>query len=85
MRRLFSALLLLPILPLSPALRAQERKLDTASPTDYQLEMEAKITLRDGADGRVAHIRLLQEPGHPSTLTIPLGDPAAPCKASATW
>jgi uncharacterized protein len=35
-----------------------------------------------GADARVAHIRLLQDPQHPSTLTVPLGDVKTACKAS---
>jgi hypothetical protein len=38
-----------------------------------------------GADARVAHITLLQTKDHPSTLTLPLGDTAATCKASADW
>jgi len=37
-----------------------------------------------GQDARVAHIRLLQTTEHPSTLTLPLGDVHAGCKASAS-
>jgi uncharacterized protein len=37
-----------------------------------------------GQDARVAHIRLLQTTEHPSTLTLPLGDVHATCKASAS-
>ena len=40
---------------------------------------------QSGADARVAHIQLLQTPEHPSTLTVPLGDPATTCRASADW
>jgi putative CocE/NonD family hydrolase len=40
---------------------------------------------QSGADARVAHVRLLQSAEHPSTLTIPLGDVAAACKATAEW
>jgi uncharacterized protein len=43
------------------------------------------VAEQSGADARVAHIKLLQSPDHPSTLTLPLGDPAATCSASATW
>ena len=38
-----------------------------------------------GADARVGHIQLLQDAQHPSVLTVPLGDPKAPCRNSATW
>ena len=43
------------------------------------------VAEQSGADARVAHITLLQTKDHPSTLTLPLGDPSAPCKASADW
>ena len=43
------------------------------------------VAEQSGADARLAHITLLQSKDHPSTLTLPLGDPAAPCKASADW
>jgi putative CocE/NonD family hydrolase len=43
------------------------------------------VAEQSGADARVAHIKLLQSPDRPSTLTLPLGDPAATCTASATW
>ena len=37
------------------------------------------------ADAHREEIRLVQTSDHPSTLTLPLGDAAAPCKASASW
>jgi hypothetical protein len=37
------------------------------------------------ADAHRETIRLVQTPDHPSTLTLPLGDTAGACKASATW
>ena len=40
---------------------------------------------QSGADARIAHITLIQSKDHPSTLTLPLGDTSAPCKASADW
>ncbi len=43
------------------------------------------VAEQSGADAHIAHIQLLQTPEHPSTLTLPLGDPNAPCKASADW
>jgi len=43
------------------------------------------VAEQSGADARIAHIKLLQTPDHPSTLSIPIGNPSAPCKASATW
>jgi uncharacterized protein len=43
------------------------------------------VAEQTGADAKVGHIKLLQTPEHPSTLTLPLGDPAAACKASADW
>ena len=43
------------------------------------------VAEQSGADARVAHVQLLQSVEHPSTLTLPLGDPAAACKASAEW
>jgi uncharacterized protein len=41
------------------------------------------VAEQTGTDARIAHIRLLQTPEYPSTLTIPLGDMKAECKASA--
>jgi uncharacterized protein len=43
------------------------------------------VAEQSGADAHIAHIKLLQGPDHPSTLTLPLGDPSATCKASADW
>lgn len=43
------------------------------------------VAEQSGADARIAHITLLQTKDHPSTLTLPLGDISAPCKASADW
>jgi uncharacterized protein len=43
------------------------------------------VAEQSGADAHVAHIKLLQDKAHPSTLTIPLGNPASTCKASADW
>lgn len=43
------------------------------------------VAEQSGADAHVAHIQLLQTPDHPSTLTLPIGDPSATCKASADW
>jgi len=43
------------------------------------------VAEQSGADAHVAHVQLLQSIEHPSTLTIPMGDPAAACKASAEW
>jgi putative CocE/NonD family hydrolase len=43
------------------------------------------VAEQTGADARVAHIRMLQDAEHPSTLTIPLGDAKDACKASAEW
>jgi len=43
------------------------------------------VAEQSGADAHAAHITLLQTKEHPSTLTIPLGDPSATCKASADW
>ena len=43
------------------------------------------VAEQSGADARVAHVQLLQSVEHPSTLTLPLGDPAAACKAAADW
>jgi putative CocE/NonD family hydrolase len=43
------------------------------------------VAEQTGADARVAHITLLQTKDHPSTLTLPLGDTSASCKASADW
>jgi putative CocE/NonD family hydrolase len=43
------------------------------------------VAEQTGADAHIAHITLLQSKDHPSTLTLPLGDPSAPCKASADW
>jgi putative CocE/NonD family hydrolase len=43
------------------------------------------VAEQSGADARIAHITLVQTKDHPSTLTIPTGDPAAACKASADW
>ncbi len=40
---------------------------------------------QSGADARVAHIRLVQDARHPSTLAVPVGDSSLPCKASADW
>lgn len=40
---------------------------------------------QSGPDARVAHIRLVQDTGHPSTLVVPVGDSSLPCKASADW
>jgi predicted acyl esterase len=37
------------------------------------------------ADAHRETIQLVQTPDHPSTLMLPLGDPAAPCRASADW
>jgi putative CocE/NonD family hydrolase len=43
------------------------------------------VAEQTAADAHVAHIKLLQTTDHPSTLTLPLGDAAATCKASADW
>ena len=43
------------------------------------------VAEQTGADARVAHITLLQSKEYPSTLTLPLGDVGAACKASAEW
>jgi putative CocE/NonD family hydrolase len=43
------------------------------------------VAEQSGADARVAHVKLLQGKEQSSTLTNPLGDPAASCKASADW
>ena len=43
------------------------------------------VAEQTGADAHVAHIQLLQTPEHPSTLTLPLSDVNAECKASAEW
>jgi len=43
------------------------------------------VAEQTGADAQVGHITLLQSADHPSTLTLPLGDPTAACKASADW
>jgi putative CocE/NonD family hydrolase len=43
------------------------------------------VAEQTGADARIAHITLLQTKEHPSTLTLPLGDVSASCKASAEW
>jgi hypothetical protein len=37
------------------------------------------------ADAHRETIRLVQTADHPSTLTLPLGDTAGTCKASAAW
>ena len=43
------------------------------------------VAEQSGADARVAHITLLQTREHPSSLSVPLGDVAAACRASADW
>jgi uncharacterized protein len=43
------------------------------------------VAEQSGADAHIAHIQLLQTWDHPSTLTLPLGDPAAACRASEDW
>jgi putative CocE/NonD family hydrolase len=43
------------------------------------------VAEQTGADAHIAHITLVQTKDHPSTLTLPLGDPTAPCKPSAEW
>jgi putative CocE/NonD family hydrolase len=43
------------------------------------------VAEQTAADAHKQEIRLVQTPDHPSTLTLPLGDPNAACKASASW
>jgi len=43
------------------------------------------VAEQSGADAHPAHITLFQSKDHPRTLTVPLGEAAALCKASAAW
>lgn len=43
------------------------------------------VAEQSGADARVAHIQVLHDVEHRSTLRVPTGDPSATCIASAAW
>jgi uncharacterized protein len=54
---------------------------------DYEKNWNSMKPVADqsGADAHIGHIQLLQTQDHPSTLTLPLGDPSATCRASEDW
>lgn len=54
---------------------------------DYEKNWNSRkpVAEQSGADARVAHIQVLHDAGHRSTLRVPTGNPNATCIASSSW